>query len=237
MEGRGRDRGDTTNRASATRPGGRSTTSGGTTGRGAISDSTADRSSGNFGKTGANRTGGDRMQSSGSSPVNSSMGDLSGGTERITSSTERSNVPSRKSSGTRDKQQGLGAVLERMGLDETVVDVWRNQAKGVVTSKINQKVHDFDVEYALDRAREYATMSADTLKNVSRKNPTAFFSGIAAVLVGAGLIAAAASKMREDDDREVAVDVRKAGSKRKSATTSKLKARRDSASFNEDIEI
>lgn len=110
-------------------------------------------------------------------------------------------MAARKGSGSSARKSGssggsanLGAVLERFGLDASVVDDWRAAAKQTINDKVRDGVEDFDIAEAVERAREYAAMSAEKLKEISKKNPKAFYSGIAAVLVGAGLISAAAAK-------------------------------------------
>ena len=100
----------------------------------------------------------------------------------------------RKSGSSGSSNAGIAAVLERFGLDASVVDDWRAAAKQTINDKVKDGVEDFDISEAVDRAREYAAMSSEKLKEISRKNPKAFYSGIAAVLVGAGLISAAAAK-------------------------------------------
>lgn len=101
---------------------------------------------------------------------------------------------SARKSGSSGSNAGIAAVLERFGLDASVVDDWRAAAKQTINDKVKDGVEDFDISEAVDRAREYAAMSSEKLKEISRKNPKAFYSGIAAVLVGAGLISAAAAK-------------------------------------------
>lgn len=121
-----------------------------------------------------------------------------GSTKRSSSSTKRKNSSAKRSrtspaaSVTHDV--GLAAVMERLGVDSTVVETWRDHAKETITSQIKGQLEDFDINDALDRAREYASLSSEKVREISKKNPKAFFSGLAAVLVGAGLIATAAAK-------------------------------------------
>lgn len=89
---------------------------------------------------------------------------------------------------------GLAAVMERLGVDSSVVETWRDHAKETISSQVKGQLEDFDINDALDRAREYASLSSEKVRAISKKNPKAFFSGLAAVLVGAGLIATAAAK-------------------------------------------
>jgi hypothetical protein len=86
----------------------------------------------------------------------------------------------------------LQGTLEKLGIDESVVGLWRAQAKRVVASKIQHSVEDFDVDTAIESAKKYASMSSEKLKEISKTNPKAFYGGIAAILVGASLITAAA---------------------------------------------
>lgn len=89
---------------------------------------------------------------------------------------------------------GLAAVMQRLGVDPSVVETWRSHAQETITTQLKDQVEDFDINDALDRAREYASLSSEKVREISKKNPKAFFSGLAAVLVGAGLIATAAAK-------------------------------------------
>ncbi len=120
----------------------------------------------------------------------------SGGAKR-TSSTKRSGSTKRGSASPAvsvSHDVGLAAVMERLGVDSSVVDTWRTHAKETITSQIKDQVEEFDINDALDRAREYASLSSEKVREISKKNPKAFYSGLAAVLVGAGLIATAAAK-------------------------------------------
>lgn len=112
------------------------------------------------------------------------------GTKRKTATTKSGVSPA--ASVTHDV--GLAAVMERLGVDSSVVETWRNHAKETITSQLRDQVEDFDINDALDRAREYASLSSEKVREISKKNPKAFYSGLAAVLVGAGLIATAAAK-------------------------------------------
>lgn len=97
-------------------------------------------------------------------------------------------TPSSASSG----KANLKGTLQKLGIDESVVDLWRDQAKLTVSRKVQTSIEEFDVSSAIDMAKKYASMSSEKLKQVSKKNPKSFYSGLAAILVGAGLLAAAA---------------------------------------------
>lgn len=68
-----------------------------------------------------------------------------------------------------------------------MVDVWRDRVSGPVGKQIEK----IDVSEALEKAREYASMSGEAIKKAGGKNPKMFYSGLAAILVGAGLMASA----------------------------------------------
>jgi hypothetical protein len=107
-------------------------------------------------------------------------------------------APSR-STGSRSggaKKVDVKATLQKLGVDDSVIDVWQDQARRALSQKVQTTVDDFDVKDAIDMAKRYASMSSEKLKDVARSNPKKFYSGIAAILVGAGLLAAAAKPSR-----------------------------------------
>lgn len=97
----------------------------------------------------------------------------------------------------------LTQLLDRLGVSprmiETMVDTWKSQLSTTVASRIEET----DVRDALEKAKIVASGSGEKLKDLSRKNPKLFYSGVAAVLMGAGLLAAAASSPATDEDDEM----------------------------------
>lgn len=98
--------------------------------------------------------------------------------------------PSRKSA-SRGGGGDVMTAMQKLGVDESVVDLWREQMKSNVAKKMQSSIEEFDVDDAINMAKRYASMSSEKLKEVSKKNPKAFYGGLAAILVGAGLLAAA----------------------------------------------
>jgi hypothetical protein len=97
----------------------------------------------------------------------------------------------------------LTQLLDRLGVSprmiETMVDTWKSQ----LSTSVAHKIEETDVRDALEKAKLVASGSGEKLKDLSRKNPKLFYSGVAAVLMGAGLLASAASApatVEEDDE-------------------------------------
>ena len=88
-------------------------------------------------------------------------------------------------------EPGARSTLKKLGIDESVVELWRDQAKHSVSQKMQSSIDEFDLQDAIEMAKKYASMSSEKLKEVSKKNPKSFYGGLAAILVGAGLLAAA----------------------------------------------
>ena len=90
-----------------------------------------------------------------------------------------------RSSGSADNLEGVLGLLQKLGMDE---QHWRTYVSDTITNK----VQDIDFRDVMDRAKEYASMSGDKLKDLSTKNPKMFYSGLAAFILGAGMMASAA---------------------------------------------
>ena len=103
------------------------------------------------------------------------------------SRSSKSSASSTGAAGGKKEKVNLSGVLEKIGVDESMVEVWRNRLSGV-GEQIGEKV---DLQAALDQARKLATSSADKIKKAGGKNPSLFYSGLAAIVVGAGLMTAA----------------------------------------------
>jgi hypothetical protein len=93
---------------------------------------------------------------------------------------------------------GIQGILKKIGVDENLIngmiDNWRSQLTQTLTSAIQET----DLRDAFDKVRQASTGSADVVKNYSSRNPKLFYSGVAAVLIGTGLIAAAAREAASD---------------------------------------
>ena len=85
----------------------------------------------------------------------------------------------------------LKNLLQKLGVDESVIDTWQTQAKRAITQKLESGIDNVDVKDALEKAKEYASMSSDKMKKIAANNPKTFYAGLAAVLVGAGLLTSA----------------------------------------------
>lgn len=77
---------------------------------------------------------------------------------------------------------------------QSMVENW----KGQLNSKVTSSIQDADLKVAYDKARELASGSASKLKTYAKDNPSMVYSGLAAVLVGAGLLAAAAKQSTDE---------------------------------------
>ncbi len=138
------------------------------------SDTNVKSGSGNStGKSDSMNTSGNSRTENLSSPGISHSSELSG---------------SRSSSeGSKQNLEGVLGLLQKLGMEE---DHLRQYVSDTVTNKI-QKIDFRDV---MERAKEYASMSGDKLKDLSAKNPKMFYSGLAAFILGAGMMASAARR-------------------------------------------
>jgi len=93
------------------------------------------------------------------------------------------------------------ALLEKFGIDETAVNNLMTQWRGQLSDKVSHKIQESDLVELLDSAREMAKTSGSKLKSYSQSNPAMFYSGVVAIMAGAGLLAAAAKNaVAENDD-------------------------------------
>jgi hypothetical protein len=88
--------------------------------------------------------------------------------------------------------EGVLALLQKFGIDEAVVNSLMTQWRGQLSDKVSSKIQEGDLLELLDSAREMAKNSGSKLKNYSQANPAMFYSGVVAIMAGAGLLAAAA---------------------------------------------
>lgn len=112
-----------------------------------------------------------------------------------TSKTSAAKKSSKAKSG-KDVVKLLTSLGISPGMLETMAGNWKNQ----LSSKVTNKIEETDLKEAFERAREVADGSVDSVKKYSKKNPTLFFSGLAAVLMGAGLLAAAGREATDDEE-------------------------------------
>lgn len=98
--------------------------------------------------------------------------------------------------------QNLAQMLDRLGISPQILEAMADTWKSQLSNQVRNKIEETDVREALDKARELAGGSVDRVKDYSRKNPTLFFSGLAAILMGAGLLAAAGREEMDEDDGE-----------------------------------
>lgn len=136
----------------------------------------------NAGSTQNRTTGTSGRSTSDTSMKTSSM--TSSSTPGVSHSSEMSESTT-KSSGSTGNLEGVLGLLQKLGMDE---EHWRTYVSDTVTNK----VQDIDFRDVMERAKEYAAMSGDKLKELSTKNPKMFYSGLAAFILGAGMMASAA---------------------------------------------
>jgi hypothetical protein len=85
------------------------------------------------------------------------------------------------------EETGLDAVVklvQNLGLNE---ELWR----GYLGDQVSKKIRDTDLKDATVRVKDLAGLSAEKLKDASTRNPRLFYSGLAAIVLGAGLMARA----------------------------------------------
>ena len=129
-------------------------------------------------------TSGGNSGSTSNNKSTSASGSTGGGSGSlgVTSSSETGSRPG----------EGVLAVLEKFGVDEGVVNSLMTQWRGQLSEKVSQKIQDGDLVELLDGARDMAKNSGEKIKAYAQSNPAMFYSGVAAILTGAGLLAAAA---------------------------------------------
>ena len=102
--------------------------------------------------------------------------------------------------------EGIQGILRKLGIDETLIngmiDNWRKQLTDTVTTTIQET----ELRDAFDKVRHVMGGSAETVKTFSHRNPKLFYSGVTAVMIGAGLIAAAAREGTVDTESDVTLN-------------------------------
>lgn len=145
------------------------------------------------GNAGSRGTSMNNESGSSSSRAGSSLGTTSG------SSSTALGVTSGSDTG-HHTGEGVLALLQKFGIDEAVVNSLMTQWRGQLSDKVSQKIQEGDLLELLDSAREMAKNSGSKLKTFSQANPAMFYSGVVAIMAGAGLLAAAAKADTAHDD-------------------------------------
>lgn len=81
---------------------------------------------------------------------------------------------------------GIVSVLEKFGVNEEQLNSVRETLKNV------------NIDQSLERAKEQVTESITKAREYAKRNPAAVAAGLAVLVIGAGLIAAAASRRNND---------------------------------------
>jgi hypothetical protein len=122
-------------------------------------------------------------KTSGSSTSTDEAMGLSSASERNTSS---STSPSS------DGLEGIIKLIQNVGMNE---DLWR----GYLGDAVAKRVKEADLKDAAVRVRDLASLSAEKIKSSSTRNPGLFYAGVAAIVVGAGLVARAVRDEKIDE--------------------------------------
>ena len=130
------------------------------------------------------------------------------------------------------EEKGLDAIVklvQNLGLNE---ELWR----GYLGDQLSKKIKDADVKDAAIRVRELAGLSADKIKSASTKNPTMFYSGLAALVLGAGLMAKATRDNAEelDQDAGFTTGTHKSGELHGDAIGDEVQPRAATSDFDDD---
>jgi hypothetical protein len=135
---------------------------------------------------------------SGSRSTTGTRSTTTGNTSRDTGSEP---VGLQKVSDTGDHRPGEGvlALLQRFGVDESAVNSLMTQWRGQLSDKVSQTIQEGDLVELFESAREMAKTSGTKLKTYAQTNPAMFYSGVAAIMAGAGLLAAAAKNAESAD--------------------------------------
>jgi hypothetical protein len=96
------------------------------------------------------------------------------------------------------ENEGVMGLLHKVGIDEetvqSTVQHWRSQ----LGTNVGKQIEEADLLELLDKARDLARGSATRLKSSAQSNPTMFYSGVVALIAGAGLLAAAAKSNADE---------------------------------------
>jgi hypothetical protein len=141
------------------------------------------------GSTGSRGTSTDTNQTSGSSLSRTGSG--SGSSSMGGGSSQPLGMSSGSDTG-HHTGEGVLALLQKFGIDEAVVNSLMTQWRSQLSDKVSSKIQEGDLVELLDSAREMAKSSGSKLKTFSQANPAMFYSGVVAIMAGAGLLAAAA---------------------------------------------
>ena len=121
----------------------------------------------------------------------SSRGSNDSGNTSLTTSSKPLGMTSASETG-RHAGDGVLALLQKVGIDESAVNSLMTQWRTQLSDKVSTKIQEGDLVELLDSAREMARTSGSKLKSYSQANPAMFYSGVVAIMAGAGLLAAAA---------------------------------------------
>jgi len=141
------------------------------------------------GKTGSRGTS-TNSETTGSS--RGSSGSQSSSTSGSSTSRQPLGMTSGSDTGHHHTGEGVLALLQKFGIDESVVNSLMTQWRTQLSDKVSSKIQEGDLVELLDSAREMARSSGSKLKTFSQANPAMFYSGVVAIMAGAGLLAAAA---------------------------------------------
>lgn len=133
------------------------------------------------------------------------------------------------------EETGLEAVvklIQNLGLKE---DLWR----GYLGDALAKKVKDADLKEAGGRVKEFAGLSAEKIRTASQRNPKLFYSGLAAVVFGVGLMARAAREGADsaDDSDELVSSRRSSGDVRGVGLESETEPRAAAERFDTDDDL
>lgn len=160
-----------------------------------MADRTGNQGSSNIGSSGSTQkssgSSGSNVKTSntGTSSKSGSMSTSgSSGSENFSSpgiSHSSETAGSKSSTGSEQNLDGVLGLLQKLGMDD---ENWRRY----VSEAVSNKVQEVEFRDVMERAKEYASMSGDKLKDLSTKNPKMFYGGLAAFILGAGMMASAA---------------------------------------------
>jgi hypothetical protein len=110
----------------------------------------------------------------------------------LSSTTERKSASGASTSTSSDGLEGIIKLIQNVGMNE---ELWR----GYLGDALAKRVKEADLKDAASRVRDLASLSADKIKTSSTKNPGLFYAGVAAIVVGAGLVARAVRDEKVDE--------------------------------------
>jgi hypothetical protein len=120
------------------------------------------------------------------------------------SSNVRSNSSSTRSSSSSSGKTDIGTnLIDHFGGKEEIAGKMRH----LVVSSVESKLNGVDVDQSLDQVMSMASVGLSKMRELSRNNPKLFWSGIASIVLGAGMVLGSARRPSVENTVEFESDM------------------------------